>query len=138
MTIVGIFVSCKFNITDNPGPQLSTSIESAKMHSTFICAYKIKGNMINNIPLESIFAEKKYSLGQGFFKGFETDCCETQLVIVFKENNKTASLNDVPTTWDIIGFSQPNSRIMVKYIKGIFLPDTVHIMVRPDVKKKYI
>lgn len=131
---VGVLLSCNINITDNPGPQVSTSIESAKKRHTFIDSYKLNTNTINKIPIESIFVEKKYFLPTGFLKSFDINCCESQMVIVFKEDNNTTSLNDIPLNWSIVGFDQPNSRIMVKSIKGTKWPDIVHIFMKPYVQ----
>ena len=67
LTISLFLSSCNFNITDIPGPQISSTIETSKKHGTFICAYNLKGNKINGIRVESFFAEKKYWLGEGLF-----------------------------------------------------------------------
>jgi hypothetical protein len=131
--LLGILImvsSCNFNINDNPGPQTSSSIESSKSHGAFICAYKVNGSRINGSLVESIFAEKKYWLNQGFFGSFDINCCQSQLVIVYDSSHNSTPLNDVPENWEVI-----HSDIMVKYYDGIVFPDTIHIMVKPDVKK---
>ena len=139
LLLVGIFLaSCNFNITDNPGPQISSSIKSSKKHNTFICAYRVNSNTINNIHVKEIFLEKKYFLHEGFFGNFEINCCESQLVIIFKEDNKTTTLNGVPMGWAIIGFNQLNSLAMVQYLKGFIFPNTINIILIPNVKSNHI
>ena len=135
ITVGSIFSSCNFNITDNPGQQVSSSIESAKKPGTYICAYKVIGDQINGYPIQLIFAEKQYYLNEGIFGTFEINCCESQLVIFFKGENNTASLNGIPQNWDIIGFDQLHSQMMVKYFSEVNFPDTIQISVRPDVNK---
>ena len=68
----------------------------SKKHDTFICEYKLSGDKINGLKIESIFAEKKYWLGEGFWSRFDINCCESQLIIVFKDNNTMTTLNDIP------------------------------------------
>ena len=136
--VVEMLLSCNFNITDNPGPQISTSIASAKKHHTFIDSYKLNVNTINKIPIQSIFVEKKYFLPVGYLRSFDINCCESQMIIIFKEDNNTTSLNGVPLNWSIVGFDQPNSRIMVKPFNGIKWPDTVHISVKPNIQNDSI
>ena len=126
--------SCNFNITDNPGPQISYSINTAKKHNTFINSYRVRGNTINKIAVKEIFLEKKYFLQKGFFKDFEIDCCESQLIIVFNENNKTSTLDGIPLTWNIVDFNQLNSKVMIKYLKGFNLPNVIDLILKPNVK----
>ncbi len=61
--------ACDFNVTDSPGPQISSSIEIAKKNGTFLCEYKGKkpDSTSNKIPIEAIFLEKKYRREKGFF-----------------------------------------------------------------------
>ena len=127
--LIMLFSSCNFNITDNPGPQTSTSIDWSKKHGAFICAYKVNGNRINGNLVESIFAEKKYRLNEGFFGTFEIDCCESQLIIVYDSSHNSNPLNDVPENWNYF-----RGEIIVKQYTGVVFPDTVHIRVRPNVK----
>jgi hypothetical protein len=131
-----IFLSCNFNITDIPGPQVSSTIETSKRHGAFICTYTLIGNKINGLQVESFFAEKKYSLSEGLFGKFKIDCCETQLVISLKDDNTIITLNDIPQNWEIIGFKSLNSKIIVKDYKGISFPDSLAIVVRPDVRNE--
>jgi hypothetical protein len=125
-----LFPSCNFNIDDNPGPQISSSVEDAKNHNTFICAYKVNRNRINGSLVNSIFAEKKYWLNEGFFGTFDINCCESQLIIVYDSSHNSTPLNDIPESWEAI-----HSDIIAKYYDGIVFPDTIHIMVKPDVTK---
>lgn len=127
-------VSCGLNLKENPGPKFSTSIESAKKNGTFMYSYRMNSRSINNIPVESIFVEKKYFLPKGLLSSYEIECCESQIVIVFAEDNKTASLNDIPINWSIAGFDQPTTRVMTLKIKGTEWPDTIRLIVMPDVK----
>jgi hypothetical protein len=133
-----IFFSCNFNITDISGPQVSSTIESSKRHGTFICAYSLSGNKINGLRVESFFAENKYSLSEGLLGKFKIDCCESQLVIRLKDDNTIITLNDIPQNWEIIGFKSLNSKIIVKDYKGIFFPDSLAIVVKPDVRSEDI
>ena len=128
--------SCNFNITDNPGPQISSTIESSKKHNTFISAYKIDSNNINGIPIKSIFAEKKYWLSKGFFGKFNINCCESQLIIKLIDDNTMITLNDIPQNWEVIDFRSLNSKMIIKSQKGIVFPDSITILIRPDVKNK--
>ena len=43
MYMIMLLCSCSFNITDDPGPQMSHTIRSAKLHDTFICAFTTYG-----------------------------------------------------------------------------------------------
>jgi len=131
--IATLLSSCNFNIDDIPGPQTSSSIEDAKNHKTFICAYKVNGNRINGSLVNAIFAEKKYWLNEGFFGRFEINCCESQLIIVYDSSHNSTPLNDIPENWEAI-----HSDIIVKYYDGIIFPDTVHIMVKPDTAKAIV
>ena len=133
-----IFLSCNFNITDVPGPQVSSTIETSKRHDTFICAYTLSGNKINGLRVESFFAEKKYSLSEGLLGKFKIDCCESQLVISIEDDNTIITLIDTPQNWEIIGFKSLNSKIIVKDYKGISFPDSLAIVVRPDVRNEDI
>ena len=137
-TICQIFLSCNYNITDIPGPQVSTTIQSSKRHGTFICAYTLSGNKINGLRVESFFAEKKYCLSEGLLGKFNIDCCESQLIISLKDDNTIITLNDIPQNWEIIGFKSRNSKMIVKEYKGIFFPDSLPIVVRPDVRNEDI
>jgi len=121
--------SCNFNMTDIPGPQVSSTIESSKSHDAFICAYKVNGNRINGSLVNSIFAEKKYWLNEGFFGRFDINCCESQLVIVYDSSHESVPFNDVPKNWQII-----HSDIIVKYYESVVFPDTIHMQVRLNVK----
>jgi len=125
--------SCNFNITDNPGPQISSTIESSKKHGTFICAYKITGNKLNGFEVTSIFAEKSYLLTEGLFGHFDIDCCKSQLVIVLK-NDVIPTLNNEPINWKIIDFEIPHSSMAVKYYKSAVFPDKLDIQVIPSIK----
>ena len=136
LTFSYFFYSCKFNITDNPGPQISTTIKTSKDCGSFICAYNIKGSNINGLRVESIFAEKKYSLGEGIFGKFSLDCCESQLIISFKDDNTMTTLNEVAQNWEILGFKLKNSKIITKDYKGILFPDSIQIVMVPDLSNK--
>ena len=138
LVISQVFFSCNFNVTNIPGPQVSSTIETSKRHGTFICAYFLNGNNINGLRVESFFAEKKYSLTEGIFGRFTIDCCESQLVIRLKDDNTIITLNDIPQNWEILGFKSQNSKIIVKNYKGISFPDSLSIIVRPDVKNKVV
>ena len=134
ITINVLLTSCNFNITDIPGPQISSTIESSKKHDTFICEYKLAGDKINGLKVESIFAEKKYWLGEGFWNRFDINCCESQLIIVFKDDNTMTTLNDIPQNWEVVGFHLQNSRLMVKGYNGTLLPNKISLDIRPDVR----
>ena len=134
ITINVLLTSCNFNVTDIPGPQISSTIESSKKHGTFICEYKLSGDKINGLKVESIFAEKKYWLRKGFWSRFDINCCASQLIIVFKDDNTMTTLNDIPQNWEIIGFHLQNSRLMVTGYGGIILPNKISLEIRPDVK----
>jgi hypothetical protein len=136
LSLSQFFYSCNFNITDNPGPQISTTITTAKERGSFICSYNLKGSKINGLRVESVFAEKKYSLGDGIFGKFSLDCCESQLVISFKDDNNITTLNDVAQTWEVLGFKVWNSKILVKDYNGILFPDSIQIIIVPDVNNK--
>lgn len=138
LLIVGFFInsSCNFNITDKPGPQISSTIESSKNHGAFICAYDVNGNSINGLRIQSVFAEKKYWLEEGYLGEFKINCCESQLIIKLIDENTLITLNEVPQNWEVIGFRSLNSKMIVKSQKGIVLPDSITILIRPDVKNK--
>ncbi len=138
IVITVLLVSCNFNITDNPGPQMSSTIQSSKAHNAFICAYKIDSNKINGIPIESIFAEKKYWLSEGFFGKFTINCCESQLIIIFKNDNNIISLDGIPQNWEIENFKPINSKMLIRDYKSNVFPDTIQLKIRPDVKNKQI
>ncbi len=133
-----LLFSCNFNITDNPGRQISSTIESSKKHSTFICAYKADSSHINGIAVESIFAEKKYSLSKGFFGKFIVDCCESQLIIIFKDDTNIITFDDVPQNWEIIDFKPNHSKMLIRDYKNNLFPDSIQLKMIPDVKKKQI
>jgi len=138
IAITMLLFSCNFNITDNPGPQISSTIESSKKHNTFICAYKIDSNNINGIPIESIFAEKKYWLSKGFFGKFNINCCESQLIITFKDDNNIITLDGIPQNWEIIDFKPIHSKMLIRDYKSNLFPDTIQLKIIPDVKNKQI
>ena len=75
---------------------------------------------------------------EGIFGRFTIDCCESQLVIRLKDDNTIITLNDIPQNWEILGFKSQNSKIIVKDYKGISFPDSLSIIVRPDVKNKVV
>lgn len=133
-----LLFSCNFNITDNPGPQISSTIESSKKHNAFICAYKINSNNINGIPIKSIFAEKKYWLSEGFFGKFTINCCESQLIIVFKDDTNIITLDGIPQNWEIMDFIPIHSKTLVRDYKSNLFPDTIQLKIIPDVKNKQI
>jgi hypothetical protein len=128
------FSSCNFNLTDIPGPQISTTIRSSKKHGTFICSFRIKGNALNGVEIESIFAEKKYFLRKGFFGKSKINSSESQLVIVFKSDNKMITINDIPKNWDVVGFTLHNSKIIVNEYKGNIFKDSIQIKLIPNLK----
>lgn len=130
--------SCNFNITDNPGHQISSSIMSAKKHKTLLGSYRVSSNTINKIPIKEIFIEKRYFLKKGFFEDFEINCCESQLIIVFNEDNKTTTLDGIPSSWNIVGFDQLNSTVMIKDLKGFVSPSIINIVLIPNVEKAEI
>lgn len=129
-----IFLSCNFNITDNPGPQVSSTIETSKRRGTFICAYTFSEKIINGLQVESFFAEKKYILSEGILGKFEINYYESQLIIRLKDDNTIITLNGIPQNWEISGFKSLNSKIIVKDYKGIYFPDSLAIIVIPDVR----
>lgn len=125
--------SCNFNITDNPGPQISSTIESSKKHKTFIGEYKIAGDKMNGREITSIFAEKSYSLTEGLFGHFVIDCCQSQLVIIFKTDSGIITLNDTPINWQVIGFKTLHSNSIVKYYTNTVFPDSFNVQVMPSI-----
>lgn len=133
-----ILISCNFNLTNIPGPQISSSIQSSINHKTFICSYLLNGSIINGVQIESIFAEKKYVLGEGIFGKFKIDCCQSQLVIKLKDDNTITTLNDVSENWEILGFMSNNSKILVKDFKGISFTDSLSIIIIPNVNNKVV
>jgi len=133
--VILLFSSCNFNITDIPGPQISTNIKSAKSHGTFICAFTPNGKKLNGSEMKSIFAEKKYFLNEGFFGRFDIDCCESQLVIIYNGNDYVETLNDIPQNWEVVGFFPSYTGILMKSYKGSVFPDSIPIKIIPDVKK---
>jgi hypothetical protein len=133
-----IYSSCNFNITDKSGPQISSTIESSKNHNAFICAYDVNGHRINGLRIESIFAEKKYWLEDGYLGKFKINCCESQLIIKLLDDNTMITLNDIPQNWEAIDFRSLNSKMIVKFQKGIVFPDSITILIKTDVKNKNI
>ena len=133
-----LLVSCNFNITDNPGPQISSTIQSSKAHNVFICAYRIDSSTINGILVESIFAEKKYSLSKGLFGKFNLNCCESQLIIIFKSDHNMISLDGIPQNGEIENFIPIHSKMLIRDYKTIFFADTIHLKILPDMKSKLI
>ncbi|MEO6228563.1 MAG: hypothetical protein ABIP10_00480 [Ferruginibacter sp.] len=136
ITISLLLTSCRFNITDNPGPQISSNLESSKSHGAFLCEYKINGSRISGLKVKSIFAEKKYGLQTGFWGKFDINCCESQLVILFQDDNTMTTLNDNPENWEVVGFHLHDSKIIIKYYQGISLPDNIEIYIRSNVENK--
>ena len=128
--LLNLLSSCNFNITDMPGPQISSTIESAKKHGSFICGFKVNENKINGSPVNSIFAEKKYWLSEGFWGHFEVNCCESQIVIVYDVSHNAVKGNDVPEYWKYI-----NNLVVTRYYKGTVFPDSITIKVIPDINK---
>ena len=71
--------ACEFNITDKPGPQVSSTIEVSKKHKAYLCKYRLDGNRINGVPLNGAFLERKYSLDQGVFSKFHISDSSAQI-----------------------------------------------------------
>ncbi|MEB0262309.1 MULTISPECIES: hypothetical protein [unclassified Mucilaginibacter] len=129
IVIINILLSsCGFNVTDNPGEQMSSSIDVSKNHSAFICAYQVQGNNINGIPIKTIFAEKEYWLDKGLFGKHHVDCCKSHLVIVSKGYFATDSTG-YDINWELINFKSQHSSIIFKDYNGILFPDSIPIIV---------
>ncbi len=119
-------------MTDNHGPQISSTIESSKKHKTFICSYKITESKLNGQEIASIFAEKSYSLTEALFGHFDIDCCKSQLVIVFKNVSGIDTSNKV--NWKVLGFEPYHSYIIVKDYYDTVFPNKIDIQVMPSIK----
>ena len=133
LIFIATLESCNFNVENMPGSQISSSIKEAKQIGTFICAYRASQNIINGVNIESVFAEHQYVLGKGLFGNFTINCCESQLVIVSKDDLDYPTLDDVPQKWEIVGFEIINSRILEKDFKSINFPDRIVLEIRPDI-----
>ena len=108
---------------------MSSSIKESKSHGTFICSYRIKGNKINNIPIEEIFAEHQFwRKNDHFLLQKRIDCCQSQLVIVssmpFVVDGVGSDIN-----WKVVGFETHSSYMINKAYKSISLPDSIPIIV---------
>jgi hypothetical protein len=121
--------ACDFNINDSPGPQMSSSIKESKSHDTFICGYRIKGNKINNIPIEEIFAEHQFwRKNDHFLLKKSIDCYQSQLVIVSSEPFVVDGIGS-DINWKVVGFDTHSSYMLNKNYKSILLPDSIPIIV---------
>jgi hypothetical protein len=118
---------CEFNITDKPGPQVSSTIEVSKKHKAYLCNYRIDGNKINGVLLNEIFVEKKYSLDKGFFSKFHVSDSLAQLVIVSKGDFAT-QYTGYAIDWQLVGFKSKASSIIYRDI-GTNLPDSIPLKV---------
>jgi len=123
--------ACDFNVNDGPGPQMSSSVKESQKHSTFIGAYKVNGDAINGIRIETIFAEKKFWREKGFLLKKEINCCESQLVIVSATQPFSTQTSGYDTDWKILGFvnPSPSASIIYRDYKGVLLPDSIPITV---------
>lgn len=117
--------ACDFNVTNSPGPQISSSIEIAKKNGTFICEYN--GQQLNSINhqirIASVFLERRYRRKKDFFLTKDIDCCASQLVII-----SSHPLVNYGTGWKLTDFTrQPSSFCVVKEIAGISAPDSMQL-----------
>ncbi len=126
-----MLTACDFNINDNPGPQMSSSIKESQKHNTFICAYKLRGAAINGIKIQTVFAEKQFFREKGFFLKKVIICCESQLVIVSQTQPFSTQSSGYDTDWKILGFVNPSPEASLIYrdYKGTLFPDSIPIIV---------
>jgi hypothetical protein len=120
--------SCQFHNIETPGAQISWSVAEAKKNNTFICGYKLPGNKINGIKIETIFAEKKYSSDGGYFSKYQIDSINSQLVIVAKDYMAKDGLG-LGVNWNISGFNPYSGKITYRNYNFKSFPDSIPIII---------
>ncbi|RAJ83322.1 hypothetical protein CLV59_103286 [Chitinophaga dinghuensis] len=126
--LLGMFLalmccSCGFNITDGPGPQVSSSVEISQEAGTFICEYKGKtaDSTANDIPIKQIFIEKQYHFVRDFYLKKVISCCTSQLVIVTEQ-----PLSGYAADWKLKDFTrQSSSYRVIKELNEVQCPDSI-------------
>lgn len=126
-----LITSCDFNVNDSPGSKLSSSIEEAKSHGTYICAYRINNDTIQGVKIEPIFAERKYEREKGLLLNKKIDCCKAQLIFISKNAPFSTQNSGYDVDWKVIGFEtpSPDASIIYKDYGSIMLPDTIPITI---------
>lgn len=117
--------ACDFNVTNSPGPQISSSIEIAKKNGTFICAYKAakQDSIIGRLQTGAVFLERRYRREKDFFLTKEINCCASQLVVISSQ-----PLMDYGTRWKLKDFTrQPSSFCVIKESAGVNAPDSIQL-----------